>query len=177
MRYGRTSTIWVPYLGDMPKLADRRDDLTGVSAAPTRARSVVLATLSVRVDPSAERMAIDSALESGVPLVLVNILRLRPYPTTLALVGPEGLNLPHEEDLEAVRATAARAAQLGVKTELLRVTTRRPVQALLEIVAEREAGLLVFGPDLKLTGRVRFRLLARRLRRQADCLIWVAPDG
>jgi nucleotide-binding universal stress UspA family protein len=177
MRYGRTSTIWVPYLGDMPKLADRRDDLTGVSAARTRARPVVLATLSVRVDPSAERMAIDSALESGVPLVLVNILRLRPYPTTLALVGPEGLNLPHEEDLEAVRATAARAAQLGVKTELLRVTTRRPVQALLEIVAEREAGLLVFGPDLKLTGRVRFRLLARRLRRQADCLIWVAPDG
>jgi Universal stress protein family len=177
MRYGRTSTIWVPYLGDMPKLADRRDDLTGVSAAPTRARPVVLATLSVRVDPSAERVAIDSALESGVPLVLVNILRFRPYPTTLALVGPEGLNLPHEEDLEAVRATAARAAQLGVRTELLRVTTRRPVQALLEIVTEREAGLLVFGPDLKLTGRVRFRLLARRLRREADCLIWVAPDG
>ena len=118
---------------------------------------MVLATLSVRVDPSAERMAIDSAIEAGVPLVLVNILRFRPYPTTLALVGPEGLNLPHEEDLDAVRATAARAAELGVKTELLRVTTRRPVQALLEIVAERDAGLLVFGPDLKLTGRLRFR--------------------
>jgi hypothetical protein len=57
------------------------------------------------------------------------------------------------------------------------VTTRRPVQALLEIVAEREAGLLVFGPDLKLTGRLRFRSLARRLRREASCLLWVAPDG
>jgi nucleotide-binding universal stress UspA family protein len=177
MRYGRTSTNRVPYLGDMSKLADRRDDLTRLSAAPTRARPVVLATLSVRVDPSAERMAIDSALEAGVPLVLVNVLRFRPYPTTLALVGPEGLNLPHEEDLDAVRATAARAAELGVKTELLRVTTRRPVQALLEIVAERDAGLLVFGPDLKLTGRLRFRMLARKLRRQASCLIWVAPDG
>ena len=86
---------------------------------------MVLATLSVRVDPSAERMAIDSALEAGVPLVLVNILRFRPFPTTLLLVGPEGMNLPHEEDLDAVRATAARAAELGVKTELLRVTTRR----------------------------------------------------
>jgi nucleotide-binding universal stress UspA family protein len=161
----------------MPKLADRRDDLAGLSAEPTRARPVVLATLSVRVDPSAERMAIDSALEAGVPLVLVNVLRFRLYPTTLALVGPEGLNLPHEEDLEAVRATAARAAALGVKTELLRVTTRRPVQALLEIVAERDAGLLVFGPDLKLTGRIRFRMLARKLRRDAGCLIWVAPDG
>ena len=161
----------------MPKLEDRRDDVAGLSGAPTHARPVVLATLSVRVDPSAERMAIDSALEAGVPLVLVNILRFRLYPTTLMLVGPEAMNLPHEEDLEAVRATAARAAELGVKTELLRVTTRRPVQALLQIVAERDAGLLVFGPDLKLTSRLRFRLLARRLRRDASCLIWIAPDG
>jgi nucleotide-binding universal stress UspA family protein len=109
--------------------------------------------------------------------VLVNILRFRPYPTTLLLVGHEAMNLPHEEDLEAVRATANRAAELGVKTELLRVTTKRPVQALLEIVSERDAGLLVFGPDLKLTGRLRFRRLARKLRRDADCLIWIAPDG
>jgi nucleotide-binding universal stress UspA family protein len=161
----------------MAQLVDRHEGRTQRGAEPTRARPVVLGTLSVRVDPSAERMAIDSALEAGVPLVIANILRLRPYPTTLALLGPEGLNLPHEEDLEAVRATAARAAELGVTTELLRVTTRRPVQALLEIVAERDAGLLVFGPDLKLTGRVRFRMLARKLRRQADCLIWIAPDG
>jgi hypothetical protein len=27
------------------------------------------------------------------------------------------------------------------------------------------------------TGRLRFRLAARRLRREAGCLIWVAPDG
>jgi nucleotide-binding universal stress UspA family protein len=161
----------------MAQLVDRHEGRIQRGGEPTRARPVVLATLSVRVDPSAERMAIDSAIEAGVPLLLVNILRFRPYPTTLALVGPEGLNLPHEEDLDAVRATAARAAALGVKTELLRVTTKRPVQALLEIVAERDAGLLVFGPDLKLTGRVRFRMLARKLRRQADCLIWIAPDG
>ena len=161
----------------MTKLIDRDADLAKSSVDATRARPVVLATLQVRVDPTAERMAIDSALEAGVPLVLVNILRFRPYPTTLLLVGPEGMNLPHEEDLEAVRATAARAAELGVKTELLRVTTRRPVQALLEIVAERDAGLLVFGPDLKLTSRLRFRSLARRLRRNASCLIWIAPDG
>jgi nucleotide-binding universal stress UspA family protein len=138
---------------------------------------VVLATLSVRVDPSAERMAIDSALEAGVPLLIVNLLPLRPYPTTLGLLGPEGMTLPHEEDLEALRATAERAATLGVKTELLRVTSRRPVKALLEVVRERDAGLLVFGPDLGLTGRWRFRTLARRVRRQADCLVWVAPDG
>jgi nucleotide-binding universal stress UspA family protein len=159
------------------QVKDRHLGATHASAEPTRARPVVLGTLSVRVDPTAERMALDSAIEAGVPLVIANILRLRPYPTTLGLVGPEGLNLPHEEDLDAVRATARRAAELGVKTELLRVTTRRPAAALLEIARERDAGLLVFGPDLRLTSRLRFRAVARRLRREADCLIWVAPDG
>ena len=161
----------------MPKLRDRHEAVTRVPAEPTRARPVVLATLSVRVDPSAERMAIDSALEAGVPLVIVNLLPLRPFPTTLGLLGPEGMNLPHEEDLDALRATAERAATLGVKTELLRVTSRRPVKALLEVVRERDAGLLVFGPDLSLTGRLRFQTLARRVRSQADCLVWIAPDG
>ena len=177
MRHGRTSTNPVPNLGDMPQLRERRDELSGHAAAPTRARPVVLGTLSVRVEPSAERMAIESALEAGVPLVIVNLLRLRPYPTTFGLLGHEGMTLPHEEDLDAVRATAQRAAELGVRTELLRVTTRRPAVALLEIARERDAGLLVFGPNLKLTGRLRFRMIARRLRREADCLIWVAPDG
>jgi nucleotide-binding universal stress UspA family protein len=161
----------------VPKLRDRHEDVTRLSTEPTRARPVVLATLSVRVDPSAERMAIDSALEAGVPLIIANLLPLRPYPTTLVLLGPEGMTLPHEEDLDAVRSTAARAGKLGVKTELLRVTTRHPVKALLEVVRERDAGLLVFGPDLSRTGRWRFRTIARRVRRQANCLVWVAPDG
>jgi nucleotide-binding universal stress UspA family protein len=138
---------------------------------------VVLATLQVRVDPSAERMAIDSALEAGVPLVLVNVIRLPPYATTMILMGPEHTTLPHEEDLDAVRATAKRAAALGVKTELLRVRTTRPVQALLEVARERDAGLLVFGPHLGRTGHMRFRRAARRIRREAGCLVWVAPDG
>ena len=161
----------------MPKLRDRHESATPRTGEPTRARPVVLATLSVRVDPSAERMALDSALEAGVPLVIVNLLPLRPYPTTFGLLGHEGMTLPHEEDLDAVRATAERAATLGVKTELLRVTSRRPVQALLEVVRERDAGLLVFGPDLGLTGRLRFRVTARRVRREAECLVWIAPDG
>jgi nucleotide-binding universal stress UspA family protein len=161
----------------MPKLRDRHEDVTRLPAEPKRARPVILATLSVRVDPSAERMAIESALEAGVPLIITNLLPFRPYPTTFGLLGPEGMNLPHEEDLDAVRATAERAATLGVKTELLRVTTRRPLQALLELVRERDAGLLVFGPDRSRTARWRFRSVARRVRREAACLVWIAPDG
>jgi nucleotide-binding universal stress UspA family protein len=76
-----------------------------------------------------------------------------------------------------VRATAARAAALGIKTELLRVTTKRPVPALLELLHERDAGLVVLGPDLSRTSGRRFRSVARRIRTQADCLVWIAPDG
>jgi hypothetical protein len=161
----------------MPQLRDRDADTAKSGAEPTRARPVLLGTLSVRVDPSAERMAIDSAVEAGVPLVIANLLPLRPYPTTLGLVGHEGMTLPHEEDLDAVRTTARRAAELGVKTELLRITTKRPAKALLEVARERDAGLLVFGPDLSRTGRLRFRRAARELRKGADCLVWIAPDG
>ena len=161
----------------MPQLIDRRKGRSEQDGAATRARPVVLATLSVRVDPRAERMAIDSALEAGVPLVLVNVMRLPPYPMTLVLLGPEAATLPHEEDLDAVRETAQRAAELGVKTELLRVRTTRPVSALLEVVTERDAGLLVFGPHLGRVGRMRFRRAARRIRREASCLVWIAPDG
>lgn len=161
----------------MVKLRDRRDDATTSLAAPTRARPVVLATLAVRVHPSAERMAIDSAIEAGVPLVLVNLIPLPAYTTTMVLLGPEGTTLPHEEALDEVRETAARAARLGVPTELLRVRTKRQVRALLEVVREREPGLLVFGPDLSRVGRLRYRRAVQRIRRDAPCLVWVAPDG
>ena len=97
----------------MTRLRERHEGQAGLAAEPTSARPVVLATLSVRVDPSAERMAIESALEAGVPLVLVNLISLPPYPRTLVLAGPEATTLPHEEDLDEVRATARRAADLG----------------------------------------------------------------
>jgi Universal stress protein family len=161
----------------MAEVRDRDRPAAPAEAPERRARPVVLATLSVRIDPAAEEMAIASALEAGVPRIVANMLHLPPYPATVMLVGPGGATLPHEEALEEVRATAARAAALGIRTELLRVTSRHPVRALLAIVAEREAGLLVFGPDLAGIRRRRFRAAARRVRRDAPCLVWVAPDG
>lgn len=161
----------------MPALEDRRDAPAQPATGQTRARPVILATLSVRVDPSAERMAFESAQEAGVPLVVANMLKLPPWPTTVVLGGPSVAVLPHEEDLEAVRGTARRAAELGIKTELLRIFSRRPVSALLEIVSERDAGLLVLGPDLERTTPRRLRRVARKVRKGVGCLVWVAPDG
>jgi Universal stress protein family len=161
----------------MSEILDRGRPAAGwTGIGRSRARPVLLATLSVRVDPSAERMALESALEAGVRLIIANMLVLAAYPLTFMLAR-EYATLPHEEDLDAVRDTAGRAAALGIPTELLRVTSRRPVKALLEIARECEAGLLVFGPDLSRTPRRRFRAAERVVRRDAGCLVWVAPDG
>jgi hypothetical protein len=161
----------------MSQVLDRsRTPTAGYDRERSRARPVMLATLGVRVDPSAERMALESALEAGVKLVLASFSPMPPYPTTIMLAR-EYATLPHEEDLDAVRATAAHAAELGIATELLRVTSRRPVKALLEVASDCNAGLLVFGPDLARTPRWRFRAAARVVRRDATCLVWVAPDG
>jgi hypothetical protein len=161
----------------MAEIRDR--DRTAAPPEPARrsARPVVLATLSVRIDPSAEEMAVASALEAGVPLIVANMLHLPPYPATVMLVGPEGATLPHEEALDEVRATAARAAALGIRTELLRISSRHTVRALLQLVAERDAGLLVFGPAAGRIRGPRLRAAARRVRRDAPCLVWIAPDG
>jgi Universal stress protein family len=139
-------------------------------------RAVLLATLGVRIDPAAERMAFETVLETGVPLIIANVVRLPPFGTSMILHGPDVAVLPHEDDRVAVRATADRAAAAGIETELLRVFTTRPARALAELVVEREVGLLVIGPD---ASRIRRRVLKRAVRalHETDCLVWIAPDG
>jgi len=139
-------------------------------------RPVVLATLSVRVDPVAERVAIEAALETRARLLLANMIWLPPHPTTLILAR-EYATLPHEEDLDEVRATADRAAAAGIPTELLRISSRRPLAALIELVGERGPGLVVLGPDPRRSPRWWRALAARRIRARADCLVWIAPGG
>jgi nucleotide-binding universal stress UspA family protein len=139
---------------------------------------VVLGTLSSRVDPEAERLAVDSAIEAGVALIVVNAVHLPPCPRALVLGGPSAVAFPHEEDYEAVRATAERAAKLGLRVEHLRVSSPHPAKALVQIANERAAGLLVLGPKRRrlLARRWRFDRAAREVRRSAGCLVWIAGD-
>jgi hypothetical protein len=139
-------------------------------------RPVVLATLSVRIDPNAERLAIDSALDSRARLIVANMRWLPPYPATLG-VARRHLILPHEEDLEEVRAAARRAAARGIPTQLLRITSPRPLAALVELINECGAGLVVLGPDVRRVSRLQLWAASRRVRRQSDCLVWIAPTG
>ena len=137
---------------------------------------VVLATLSVPVDPEAERVALEAASEVGSRLILANMLSIRPGVLTITLAR-DCVNLPHEEALDEVRATAARAAAAGIPTELLRISSLRPVESLLELTTERGAGLLVFGPDRSQLPRWRYRKATRAIRRNAPCLVWIAPHA
>ena len=141
-----------------------------------RGRPVLLATLAARIDPAAERMAIETAQETDARLLIANVVYLPPYRASLVLHGPSGAVLPHEDDRDEVRATADRAAEQHVQVELLRVFSPHTVRALVQVVDERDVGLLILGPD---PSRVKRRLVRRAVRavRHSDCLVWVAPDG
>lgn len=152
----------------MPTLADRIAPPAPPGGVTPR-RPVILATFSVRVEPAAEWMAIESALEAGAPLIVANVLWPPPSPTTMIRL---------QEDLESVRQTAARAAAWGLDTELLmQVSARRPARALCKLARERDSGLVVFGPDARCTGRRRLRRAAKAVRSGLDCLVWTADDA
>jgi hypothetical protein len=142
------------------------------SAASTAGeRPVLLATLEVAFDQQACELAVDAAVESGHGLLVVVLARLAPLPLSVML-GYDQIVSPEED--AAFRAPAALAASLGVEVERLRVRSPRPVRALLELAAEREPGLLVFGPDRALLSRHAYRRAARALRESSPCLVWVA---
>lgn len=64
---------WV-YLGGVVNTArPTGDPPLAAPIVPSTPRPVVLATLSVRVDPRAERMAIESAAQTRAPLILANM--------------------------------------------------------------------------------------------------------
>ena len=140
---------------------------------PDRGRPVLLATLGVPFESRAAAFAVDSAVESGQPLLVVNAVELPPLGMSVAMHYDQLPDTP--EDEETLRAPAELAGALGVEVERLRVRSPRPLAALLEVAAERGPGLLVFGPDRSRIGRRAYRKAAKAVRERAGCLVWL-PD-
>jgi nucleotide-binding universal stress UspA family protein len=142
-----------------------REDLTFV---PSAGRPVLLATLDVPYAEEAIAFAVDAAVENGQPLVLVNAAEV--LPSAFSLLG---YGYVERDDLqEALFRPVQLACSLAVKVERLRVCSPHPVAALLEVVAERDPSLVVFGPDpAHLSGR-RYRRAERAVRERAACLVW-----
>ena len=133
----------------------------------------MLATLGVPYDPTAATVAVDAAVESGQPLILINVVELLPLAMSVRMGYDQLEDTPELAD--SLRAPAVLASSLGVQVERLRVRSPRPVVALLELVAERRPGLLVLGPDRRKLPRRVYRKAVRAVREQAPCLVWL-PD-
>lgn len=134
-------------------------------------RPIMLATLEVPFDAEAAAFAVDAAVETGQPLIVANVVELLLAPCSLAL-GYDRAESP--EDTEALRAPAVLAHSLGVRVERLRVRSPHPIDALLEFVAERNPGLLVFGPDRSELKPRLYGKAARKIRDCAPCLVWLS---
>jgi nucleotide-binding universal stress UspA family protein len=151
----------------------RPNTRTSEGAQRGSGRPVMLATLGVPFEPAAATLAVDTAVEAGQPLVVVNVVELLLAPASVML-GYGDLD-DDPEDAAALRAPAELAHSLGVRVERLRVQSPHPVQALLELAAERRPGLLVFGPDrARMRGRA-YRRAVKAVRSRASCLVWL-PD-
>jgi len=133
-------------------------------------RPVLLATLDVPYAEEAIAFAVDAAVENGQSLILLNVAEV--LPTTYTVLG---WGYVERDDLQdALRKPAELAQSLAVQVERLRVCSPHPVDALLEVVAERAPGVLVFGPDRAQLSRRRYRKAERAVRERAPCLVWSA---
>jgi nucleotide-binding universal stress UspA family protein len=142
------------------------------STVPTAGRPVLLATLGVPFDPAAAEFAVDTAVESGEPLILANVVDLPPFAMSVSMGHDQLDDTP--ELAESLLAPAQLAHSLGVRVERLRVRSPRPVEALLELTGEREPSILVFGPDRSKLRARRYRKAAKAVRERAPCLVWLA---
>src|SRR5215831_11957063 len=99
--------------------APPREDTTFL---PDGSRPVLLATLDVPFSEEATAFAVDSAVENGQPLVLVNAAEI--LPTLYAFLG---YGYVERDDLqEALRKPAELAQSLAVPVERLRVCSPHP---------------------------------------------------
>jgi len=147
-----------------PRAASVRGAATG--------RPVMLATLDVPFDPDAVAFALDSAVELGQRLVVANFVERPPLPLS-AMLGYEDLP-PSPEMARSLAEPARLASSLGVQVTRLRVLSLHPIPAMLEVVAEQDAGLLVFGPDRRRLSRLRYWRAARAIRSSVTTLTWMA---
>jgi hypothetical protein len=147
----------------------RRSSFEDVSFVASNGRPVVLATLDVPFSDEATAFAVDSAVEAGQPLLLLNAAEV--LPTAFSLLG---YGYVERDDLQdALRKPAELAQSLAVPVERLRVCSPHPVDALLEVVGERHPGLLVFGPDRSRLRARTYRRAARKIRERVTCLVWL----
>lgn len=142
---------------------------------PAAGRPILLATMGAPFDEEAVAVAVEAAVESGEELIVANITRLEPLGLSM-IMGYDALEELTPEVSRSVRRPVRLAAEFGLRVERLRIRSPRPVAALLELVRERQPGLVVFGPDRRrLSGRL-YRKATAALRAGIGYLVWLPPE-
>jgi hypothetical protein len=152
----------------------RRGEVAGDTGAG--GRPVLLATLGVPIEEEATVFAVDTAVESGERLVVTNVTALEPLRMSLTM-GYDALEELTPRVSRSLRRTTELARSLGVRVERLRVRSPRPLEALIELVAEIRPGVLVFGPDRSAMRSRRYRKAVRAIVERSRCLVWLPPDA
>jgi hypothetical protein len=130
----------------------------------------MLLTFDVPFDHVAVGFAVESAAETGAELYICDAV---PIPTgNPAVVASRSFGT--SETRAASAAVAHEARERGITATQLLFHHPRPVHAALEVTKDERVGLLVFGSDRARMGRLNFWRIARRLRKSAPCLVWIA---
>ena len=155
----------------MPELTRDRPEAPALGAAdPPSVRPVMLLTFDVPFDRDAATFAVESAAEAGAELYVCDGIPVSMGNPAVAAARTFGTL----ETREASDAVAREARERGVRTKQLLFHHPRPVHAALEVTRDEGIGLLVFGSDRARMGRLNFWRIARRLRKSAPCLLWIA---
>jgi nucleotide-binding universal stress UspA family protein len=153
------------------KLALRSPTRPEVATETSAGRPVMLVTFDVPFEPDATAFAVDAAVEAGQPLIVVNAAEVP--------LGPISLSMKYEyvgtqEVEDALQVPTSLALGLGAEVERIRLCSPRPVDALLELVAERAPGLLVVGPDQTRMRKRAYAKVVKKISSRAACLVWLA---
>ncbi len=134
----------------------------------TERHPVMLVSFDVSFDDAAVEAAIESAVQANSELMVCLAVTLPVANANAAARRTMGNPVVREE----IREILVRARAAGANARQLVYNSPRPLSATIDITRSREIGLLVFGPNRRIYGRLRFRLHLRRLRRKANCLVW-----
>lgn len=143
--------------------------------AGSAGRSVMLATLGVPLDRDAATFAVDSAVEAGRELIVVNVTVLEPLGLSMIL-GYDALPEFTPEVSSSLDLAVGLARSLGVGVERVRIRSPRPAEALVQLVHERRPGVLVFGPRTRPGRDRRARRALARIRDEVDCMLWYPSE-
>jgi hypothetical protein len=150
----------------------RREPVLPAGTDGAKGRPVMLATLGVPFDHDAVVFAVDSAVELGQRLIVANFVERAPLPLS-AMLGYD--DLPDPPELASSLLTPATLARrLGAEVTRLRVKSFHPIQAMLQVMSEEDAGIFVFGPDRTRIRRLRYLRAVRAIRSRATALVWLA---